>query len=131
MRTFRCMHVNCFNRLRFLAEVNTILQKMHIQEGNMETWQMTPFFIYLFYLVRTFSLQHSFLYLKTVKSHFHVVPLRSIVVCKIPQFFGNSYRFGQPITLFWKIDTLRLQKNYKFCPPARAKYPFLRLHLIH
>ena len=29
MRTFRCIYVNCFNRLRFLAEVSTKLQKMH------------------------------------------------------------------------------------------------------
>ena len=45
MRTFRSVFVNLFNRLRFLAEVSTKLQKMHflhhlrtiIQEGNMET----------------------------------------------------------------------------------------------
>ena len=29
MRTFRCIYVNCLNRLRFLAEVSTKLQKMH------------------------------------------------------------------------------------------------------
>ena len=28
-RPFRCIYVNCFNRLRFLAEVSTKLQKMH------------------------------------------------------------------------------------------------------
>ena len=51
-RLFRCMYVNCFNRLRFLAEVRTNLQKMYFadnlrtitQEGSMETRQMTPFF---------------------------------------------------------------------------------------
>ena len=50
--TFRYIHVNCSNRLRFLAEVSTILQKYTFldnlrtttQEGNMETRQMTPFF---------------------------------------------------------------------------------------
>ena len=29
IRTFRFIYVNCFNRLRFLAEVSTKLQKMH------------------------------------------------------------------------------------------------------
>ena len=28
-RPFRCIYVNCFNKLRFLAEVRTILQKMY------------------------------------------------------------------------------------------------------
>ena len=28
-RPFRCIYVNCFDRLRFLAEVSTKLQKMH------------------------------------------------------------------------------------------------------
>ena len=43
MRTFRCIYVNCFNRLRFLAEVSTKLKKCTsldnlrtiTQEGNM------------------------------------------------------------------------------------------------
>ena len=42
-RLFRCIYVNCFNWLRFLAEVRTKLQKMHFidnlrtinQEGSM------------------------------------------------------------------------------------------------
>ena len=52
-------------------------------------------------------------------------PLWSILVCKIPQFLAKSYRFRQLITLFQKVDTLRLLKIYiMFCPPAGAKYPF-------
>ena len=51
-RPFRCIYVNCLNRLRFLAEVSTKLQKMHFlenlrtitQDGSMETREMTPFF---------------------------------------------------------------------------------------
>ena len=57
MRTFRCIYVNCFNRLRFLAEVTTNCKKCTFldilrtitQEGNMETRQMTPFFSSTFY----------------------------------------------------------------------------------
>ena len=52
MWTFRCIYVNCFNTLRFLAEVSTKLKKRTsldnlrtiTQEGNMETRQMTTFF---------------------------------------------------------------------------------------
>ena len=29
VRTFRCIYLNCFNRLRFLVEVSTKLQKIH------------------------------------------------------------------------------------------------------
>ena len=55
-RPFRYIYVNCFNQLRFLAEVSTKLQKKHFldnlravtQEGSMETRQMTPFFHLLF-----------------------------------------------------------------------------------
>ena len=80
MRTFRCIHVNCFNRLRFLAEVRTKLQnctfldnlKTTTQEGNMDTRQITPFFSSFFF--RCNCLKHSFKYLKIVKIHFHVVP---------------------------------------------------------
>ena len=48
-RHFRCTYVNCFNRIRFLVEVSTKLQKMHFldnlrtitQDGNMGSRQMT------------------------------------------------------------------------------------------
>ena len=55
-RPFWGIHVNCFNRLRFLVEVSTKSRKMQFldhlrtitQEGSMETRQMTPFFHLLF-----------------------------------------------------------------------------------
>ena len=35
---------------------------------------------------------------------------------------SKSYRFGQPIILFEKVDTLRFQKiHIMFCPPSGAK----------
>ena len=45
LRTFMCIYVSCFNRLRFLAEVSTKFRKIHFfdnlrpitQERNMET----------------------------------------------------------------------------------------------
>ena len=50
MRTFRRIDVKCFNRLKFLAEISTKLEKSTFLEnlgaithgGNMETSQMTP-----------------------------------------------------------------------------------------
>ena len=80
MRPFRCKYVNCFNRLRFLADVSTKLRKSTFldnlrtisQEGNMETRQMTPFFSSTFSDL-TVSNIHSFLNLKILKIPFHVV----------------------------------------------------------
>ena len=54
----------------------------------------------------------------------HLWPL---LVCKIPQFLAKSYQCRQLITLFQKVDTLRLLKIYNmFCLPAGAKYPFFQ-----
>ena len=51
-RPFRCMYINCFNRLILLLQSAQICKKMHFfdnfrtitLEGNMKTRQMTPFF---------------------------------------------------------------------------------------
>ena len=53
---FKIKYVNCFNRLSFLAEFSTKLEKCTFfdnlrtitRERNMETRQMTPFFNLLF-----------------------------------------------------------------------------------
>ena len=53
MRPFRCVYVNVFNRLTFLAEISIKLQKCTFldtlrtltQEGNMGTGQLTSFFL--------------------------------------------------------------------------------------
>ena len=55
-RPFRYIHVNCFKRLRYLAEVSTKLQKCTFldnlrtitQDGNMKTRQAIPCFDLLF-----------------------------------------------------------------------------------
>ena len=95
VRTFRCMHVNCFNRLRFLAEVNTILQKMHIQEGNMETWQMTPFFIYLFYLEHSVCSIHFYIW-KQSKVIFMWSPLGPLWSVKYLNFLATATDSDSP-----------------------------------
>ena len=88
-RPFRCLYVNCFNQLRFLAEVSTELQKMHFldnwrtitQEGSMETRQMTLFFS------STFS---------------------NLFVIFISEFekAQNSFSCGLPVGPFWSVKYL-------------------------
>ena len=49
-------------------------------------------------------------------------------------FLGKSYRFGKPIVLFSKADTLRLLKiRIMFCSPRRAKkrYQLLDYQRFH
>ena len=131
MRPSRCTYVNCF-RPKFLAEVSTKLQKTHFleylktitQEGNMETRQMTPFFSSTFSDLTVCNI-HFWIW-KYSKFIFMWCPVWSILVCKIPQFLAESYRFRQLITLLQKVDTLRLLKIFiMFCPHVGAKYPFL------
>ena len=104
-RTFRCIYVNCFNRLRFLAEVSTKLYKMHFfeqftQEGNMKTRQMTPF------LSSTFSTgtvcNIHFCVWKQSKFIFIWSPLSSILVCKISQFWEKATSLENPSYFFMK-----------------------------
>ena len=105
-RLFRCMYdANCFNRLRFLAEVSTKLQKMCFldnlriipHERSMETRQMTPFFSSTFSNLLVIFISE----FENVQNSFSCDPCCwSILVCKIPQFLAESYRFRQLITLF-------------------------------
>ena len=77
MRTFRCIYVNCFNRLRVLAEVSTELLKMHFfgqfTDRNSRSRQITTFFSSTFSALTACKIH--FLYLKLVNIHFHVVLL--------------------------------------------------------
>ena len=69
MRTFRCIYVNNFNRLRFLAEISTKFQKMHFLGQITDRNSNDQIFS------STFSvLLVTFLYLKKFKIYFHVFP---------------------------------------------------------
>ena len=126
IKAFRSIYANCFSTLRFLAEVSTKLQKMLFldnlrtwtQEESMETRQMTPFFIYFFC---SNCLQYSFLYLKMVKIHFLVAPLWSILVCKIPQFWGQATDSDSHHIFLesWQTEVTKI--HIMFCPPRRVK----------
>ena len=108
-RSFRFIYVNCFNRLRFLAEVRTFLDNLKTitQEGNMVTRQMT-----------------------------HLLFLFVIFISEFENT-QNSFSCGPPFGLFWSVkylnfwpkathsDSLRLLEIYiMFCSPAGAKYSF-------
>ena len=99
----RTIYVNYFNRLRFLAEVSakfqkcTFLDNLRTQEGNMETRQITPIFSSTFSDLTVCNI-HFWIW-EYSKLIFIWSPLRSLLVCKIPQFLTKSYRFRQLITL--------------------------------
>ena len=117
-RPFRCIYVNCFNILRFLAEVSTKLQKMHegkekegkrtiTLEGNMENRQMTPFF-YLLFSLKLFvtfisefeNTENSF----SCVSHSinpHWIICNFVVISQAPQLGEEA----SP-ALFWKLKKL-------------------------
>ena len=103
-RPFRCIHLNCFNRLGLLAEVGTKLQKIHFfrqfknQEGDIETIQMTPIFSCTFSALTVCNI-HLGIW-KYSQFIFMWFPLWSILVCKIPQVLGKSHSFGLLNVLF-------------------------------
>ena len=114
-----------------LAEVSTKFQKMHFfrqfknHNSGREHRNQTndPIFSSTFsdlFVIFISEFEYS-------KFIFMWSPLWSILVCKIPQFLAKSYRFRQLITLFQKVDTLRLLKiHIMFCSPAGAKYPIFQ-----
>ena len=98
MRTFRCIYVNSLDRLRFLDEVRTKFQKIHFigqfqdhnsgrKHGNQTN---DPMFSSNFSLLTVCNIY--FVYLKTVKVHFHVVlPLvHSFWSITMPQFWAKA-----------------------------------------
>ena len=106
IKTFRSIYVNCFNTLRFLAEVSTKLQKMYyldnlrtiIQEGSTETRQMTPFF-YLLFLLWLF-----------------------VIFIFIFENGQNSFSYGTPFGLFWSVKYFNFEQKL---PIRTAHHIFL------
>ena len=102
MRPFRWIHVNCFNRLRCLAEVSTKLQKMyflgHFKNNNsiriLETRQMTPFFSSTISTLTVCNIH--FCFSKYSKFIFMWSPLRFIMVYKTPQFWTKTTDSDSP-----------------------------------
>ena len=76
----------------------------------METGQMSRLFSFTFSALTVCNIY--FWIWNYSKLVFICSPLSSILVCKITQSWVKSYPSGQLITLFSKIDTLRLLKIY-------------------
>ena len=95
------------------------------QDGNMETRQMTPLFIYFCRFNCFYIHLRIWKYSKLIfKGNF----LWPILVCKISQFLTKSYRFGTFIILFKKVVTLRL---LNILPIPRSQIPnYFRLWLM-
>ena len=119
-RPFRCIDENCFNRLRFLANVSTKSQKMHFfrkfrtitQEKNLKTRQMTPFFSSTFSAPTVCNIP--FWIWKYPKFIFMWSPLWSILVCKILQFLAKSSQFGKLKHTFLKSRHPDVTKNLHY-----------------
>ena len=79
MRTFRWIYANCFNRSKFLAEITTVLQNMHLfgqfkdHNSGRKHGKYTSDLIFCVYVLHSFFYLHGFFYLKILKIHFHVV----------------------------------------------------------
>ena len=105
MRTFRCIYVNCFNRLRFLAEVSSKFKKIlffgEFKDHNSGTKHINqtidPIFFMDFFGLAVCNIHFCV-------SFFHVVsfPLWSILVCKISQFWAKATDSNSPSYFFTK-----------------------------
>ena len=106
MRSFRSIYVNCFYRLRFLAEVSTNCQKYAFlgnlrtitQETNIETRQMNPSFSSTFPAVAVCKI-HFWIW-RYSEFIFMYLPHGPFWSVKYINFLVKSYRFGQLIKLF-------------------------------
>ena len=93
----------------------------------METRQTTPVFPPTFSDLTVCNI-HFWIW-KYSKFIFMGSPLRSILVCKIPQVLAKSYRFRQLITLFQKED--EVTKNlYYVLSTRRSQIHIFRLQLM-
>ena len=96
MRSLRWMQINCFNRFRFLSKVSTNLQKMcnfrqfkdHNSGKNKGNQRNDPIFWFTFWALSVCDIH--FCIWKISKFVFMGSPLWSILVCKIPEFEGES-----------------------------------------
>ena len=106
IRTFRSIYVNCFNRLRFLAEVSSVLQKMH--------------FFGKFTYRNSDSKHENYTNDPSFSSTFSV--LTSVICIFIFQNGQNSFSCGHPFGLFWSVKYLNFGQKL---PIRTAHHTFL------
>ena len=109
-RSFRCIYVNCLNRLRFLAEVSTKLQNMHFfgqykdNSSGRKHGNVTPFFSFSFSALKFYIWKWS--------KFFSCGPLLDL-------FWSAKYlNFGQRLPIQTAHHTL-LESSH----PEVTKYP--------
>ena len=110
MKTFRCIYVNCFNRLGFLSEASTKFQSIHFfgqikdhTSGRKHKNQTNdPIFFNYFFHSSTFQLFVTFTF-----------------VFKNSQ---NSFSCGPPFSPFWSVKYLNFGKKL---PIWTAHHTFL------
>ena len=107
------MQINCFKKLRFLAEIIT---KCIFFFANLRTitqdriWKLDKWPKF-FYLLFELCLSHSFLYLKIAKTQLHLVPAAIHFAQQNTWISNKRYLFGQAIKLFQKLDISEDTKN--------------------
>ena len=109
--------MNCYNSIRFFADVSKKLQKVynfwqfkdHNSGRRYENKTNNPI-IFICFLSPN-CLGTSFLHLKIVKIHFHGVTLLSILVCKIPEF--SRWKLWEKDFLPFDSGNIDIEKNEK------------------
>ena len=107
----------------FLDNLRTITQ-----ERIMETGQITLF--YFIYFLRSNCLYHSFLNLKILKIHFHVVALWIVLACKTPQFLEKLPIQAAHHTFPERRHPEATKNLHYVFPPAVAKCHIFTLKLL-
>ena len=114
------LYINCYKGPRFFAAISVKLQKEnnfwqfkdHSSRKSHANWTSDP--IFFVYFLSSKCLWNYFLYMKIAKIHFHVVPLKLILVCKVSQFCTKTK------------DALRiLNIHIMFCSPNGAEKVYL------
>ena len=110
------LYVNCYNRTRYLAAISIKIQKENnFWQFKDHSWRKphancTSDPIFFVYFSSSKCLWNYFLYMKVANIHFHLVPLKFILVGKIPQFWTKTK------------DALRILKiHIMFCSPNGAE----------
>ena len=110
------LYVNCYNRTRYLAAISIKIQKENnFWQFKDHSWRKphancTSDPIFFVYFSSSKCLWNYFLYMKVANIHFHLVPLKFILVGKIPQFWTKTK------------DALRILKiHFMFCSPDGAE----------
>ena len=113
-----------YKKFNFSENLRTITK-----ERNIETIQMTPFFSSTFSALAVCNIY--FWNWKYSKFIFMWSPFWSILVCKMPQFFGQKLPIRAAHYTFLQSKHSEVTKNVHYVlPPTGSKHPFFKLQLM-